>query len=163
MNNGEFYLAEAIDVIEEVLASGGEFRMYPKGTSMLPLIVQTRDSVVLKRNFADGARKHDIAFYRRKNGQFVLHRVMKICADGTYTMCGDNQTALEKGIEKNQIIAYVSELYRKDKAVKTESVGYSLYVFFWTKLPIRRAFFFARRAVNKLVKICRGIFKKRLD
>ena len=100
MNNSEFYLADAIEVIEEVLASGGEFRMYPKGTSMLPLIVQTRDSVVLKRNFEDGAKKHDIAFYRRRNGQFVLHRVMDICDDGTYTMCGDNQTELEKGIEK---------------------------------------------------------------
>ena len=57
MNNSEFYLADAIEVIEDVLASGGEFRMYPKGTSMLPLIVQTRDSVVLKRNFEDGAKK----------------------------------------------------------------------------------------------------------
>lgn len=163
MNNGEFYLADAIDVIEEVLASGGEFRMYPKGTSMLPLIVQARDSVVLKRDFTDGARKHDIAFYRRKNGQFVLHRVMKICADGTYVMCGDNQTALENGIEKEQIIGIVSGLYRKDKAVKMNGVCYSLYVFFWTKLPIRRIFLFARRVINKLLKIWRRIFKKRLD
>ena len=77
MNNGEFYLADAIDVIETVMESGGEFRMYPRGTSMLPLIVQNRDSVVLKRNFEDAAKKHDIAFYRRDNGQFVLHRVMK--------------------------------------------------------------------------------------
>ena len=49
MNNGEFFLADAIEVIEEILNAGGEFRMYPKGTSMLPLIVQGRDSVVLTR------------------------------------------------------------------------------------------------------------------
>ena len=161
MNNGEFYLADAIEAIDEVLASGGEFRLYPKGTSMLPLIVQTRDSVVLKRNVEQPAKKHDIAFYRRRNGQFVLHRVMKICEDGTYTMCGDNQTALEKGIEKDQIIAYVSGLYRKDKAVKMDGAAYSAYVFFWTKMPLRWFLFLFRRAKNKISRILRVIFSKR--
>ena len=161
MNNGEFYLADAIEVIEEVLASGGEFRMYPKGTSMLPLIVQTRDSVVLKRNENDAAKKHDIAFYRRDNGQFVLHRVMDICDDGTYTMCGDNQTALEKGIRKDQIIAYVSGLYRKEKQVKMDGGAYSAYVFLWSKMPLRHFVFFFQRAKNKIVRIFKGIFGKR--
>ncbi len=161
MNNGEFYLADAIDVIEEVLASGGDFRMYPKGTSMLPLIVQTRDSVVLTRGFEVPAKKHDIAFYRRKNGQFVLHRVMEILDDGTYTMCGDNQLDLERGIEKEQIIAYVSGLYRKEKSVRMDGFLYSCYVFFWCKMPIRKFFFFMRRVKGKLVRIFRRIFPKR--
>ena len=65
MKNKEFHLTDAIDVIEEVLASGGEFNMFPKGTSMLPLIVQDRDSIVLKRDFINTAKKYDIAFYRR--------------------------------------------------------------------------------------------------
>ena len=73
MNNEEYYLADAIDVIDEVLASGGEFCIYPMGTSMLPLIVLTRDSVVLKRSEGVPAKKHDIAFYRRDDGHFVLH------------------------------------------------------------------------------------------
>ncbi len=160
MNNGEFYLADAIEVIEEVLASGGEFRMYPKGTSMLPLIVQTRDSVVLKRNFEDGAKKHDIAFYRRRNGQFVLHRVMDICEDGTYTMCGDNQTELEKGIEKEQIIAYVAGLYRKDRYVEISGRAYRTYVFLWCKMPVRKMCFLFRRIKWKLAGIYRRIFPK---
>lgn len=153
MNNGEFYLADAIEAIEDVLKSGGEFRMYPKGTSMLPLIVQTRDSVVLVRNFDTPAKKHDIAFYRRKSGQFVLHRVMDVCEDGTYTMCGDNQTQLERGIEKDQIIAYVSRIYRKNKEIKADGFWYSAYVFLWTKMPVRKFFFFLRRVKNKLARI----------
>lgn len=161
MNNGEFFLADAIDVIEEVLASGGEFRMYPKGTSMLPLIVQKRDSVILRRNFDIPAKKHDIAFYRRTNGQFVLHRVMKICNDGTYTMCGDNQLSLEKGICPEQIIGYVSGLYRNDKEIKMDGFRYSFYVFWWTKMPVRRIGFFMRRVKNKLARIFRSIFPKR--
>ncbi len=153
MNNNEFYLADAIEVIEEVLASGGEFRIYPRGTSMLPLIVQNRDSVVLKRKTDGGLKKNDIAFYRRKNGQFVLHRVMKVSKDGTYVMCGDNQTYLEKGIEKEQIIAYVSRIYRKEKAVKMSGVSYSLYVFLWSSMPMRKICRFAKRAVSKAIKI----------
>ena len=143
-----------------VLASGGEFRMYPKGTSMLPLIVQTRDSVVLKRNFEEAARKHDIAFYRRRNGQFVLHRVMDICDDGTYTMCGDNQTELEKGIEKDQIIAYVAGLYRKDKLVDINSGAYKAYVFLWCLMPVRRVCMLLRRMKWKLEGIYRRILPK---
>lgn len=161
MNNGEFYLADAIEVIEEVLASGGEFRMYPKGTSMLPLIVQTRDSVVLKRNFEESAKKHDIAFYRRKSGQFVLHRVMEISEDGTYVMCGDNQLELEPGIEKEQIIGYVSGIYRKGKPIKMNGKAYGLYVFWWTKMPVRRFFFLPRRIKWKLKRIFSSIFPKR--
>ena len=161
MNNSEFYLADAIEVIEEVLASGGEFRMYPKGTSMLPLIVQTRDSVVLKRNFEDGAKKHDIAFYRRRNGQFVLHRVMDICDDGTYTMCGDNQTELEKGIEQEQIIAYVAGIYRKDSFVDINGGAYKTYVFWWCLMPVRRIGFLLMRIKWKLAGIYRRIFPKR--
>ena len=161
MNNGEFFLADAIEVIEEILASGGEFRMYPKGTSMLPLIVQKRDSVVLKRNFDVPAKKHDIAFYRRTNGQFVLHRVMRICKDGTYTMCGDNQFALEKGIAPEQIIGYVSGLYRKEKEIKMNGFRYSVYVFLWTKMPIRKMGFLLRQIRRKMGRVYRRIFPKR--
>ena len=152
-NTGDFYLADAIDVIEEILASGGEFRMYPRGTSMLPLIVQGEDSVVLKRNTEIPARKHDIAFYRRPSGQFVLHRVMKIDKDGTYVMCGDNQYVLEKAVKKEAVIGYVSEIYKGDKPVGLRSLKYRAYVFFWSKIPIRRLVRLPRRVYSKLLRI----------
>ncbi len=137
--NGEFYLADAIAVIEEVLASGGEFKLYPKGTSMLPLIVQGRDAVVLCRRTGQvPAKKHDIAFYRRKDGQFVLHRVMKVENDGTFTMCGDNQLQLERGILPGQIIGVVTKLYRNGAEIGEKKLSYRLYVFFWSNRYIRR-------------------------
>ena len=105
MNNIEVNLGETIEVIQEILDGGGEFRMLPRGKSMRPLIRETRDSVVLaKREMAD-IRRYDMLFYRRDNGQFVLHRLMRIEKDGTYIMCGDAQTVLEKGIRYEQIIA----------------------------------------------------------
>ncbi len=161
MNNSEFFLVDAIEAIEQVLSSGGEFHLYPKGTSMLPLIKQNRDSVVLKRNTKMPAKKHDIAFYRRQNGQFVLHRVMNIEDDGTYTMCGDNQTKLEYGIKREQIIGYVSAIHRKGKPLKMENDGYLFYVSLWSKMPIRKFVFFFRRVKNKIVRITKRIFGKR--
>ncbi len=160
MNNNEIFLCDAIDVIEEILASGGEFQMFPKGTSMLPLIVQNRDTVVLKRGFDVPAKKHDIAFYRRKNGQFVLHRVMKICKDGTYIMCGDNQIILEKGIESSQIIGYVSGINRNGKNLRLNGGLYKAYVFFWCFRPIRRIGMFFKRVKGKMVRIFKALFKK---
>ena len=160
MNNGEFFLADAIEVIEEILAGGGEFRMYPKGTSMLPLIVQGRDSVVLKRNFEGAANKHDIAFYRRGNGQFVLHRVMKILDDGTYVMCGDNQTALEYGIKKGQIIGYVCKLYKGEDERSLTSLRYKLYLFMWCIMPYRRLVFFIKGKYSGLKRRVKKLFGK---
>ncbi len=150
MNNEEIYLSDAIDLIEEVLSSGGEFRLVPKGTSMLPLLVQGKDSVVLKRSTDLLLKKHDIAFYRRTNGQFVLHRVMKIEKNGTYTMCGDNQFVLEKGILPQQIIGYVSEIYKEGKPRRLSSLRYRIYVFFWTFMPYRKAVRFPKRVIFAL-------------
>ena len=106
-------LAEMYPVICEVMESGGEFRLGITGTSMLPLLVQGKDSVCFKK--PNGRlEKHDIAFYRRKNGAFVLHRVMKVEKD-SYVFCGDGQYILERGITDEQIIGVVSKIYKKEK------------------------------------------------
>ncbi|MBQ9085862.1 MAG: S24/S26 family peptidase [Clostridia bacterium] len=150
MNNNEFYLADAIDIIEEVLAGGGEFRMYPKGTSMLPLLVQGEDSVILRRRKGIPAKKHDIIFYRRDNGQFILHRVLKVCPDDSYILCGDNQTLLEPNIRSEQIIGYVSGIYKKDRLLSTTSFSFRVYMIFWMWMPYRRMFLFIKRCFRFL-------------
>ena len=151
MNNGSYTLADSIDVIEEVLSSGGEFKMFPSGKSMLPLIVEGDDSVVLVKN-SGKLKRNDIAFYRRNNGQFVLHRVAKVLKDGTYIMCGDNQTVLERGISDAQIIGVLAELYKKDKKFNDRSLSHKLYRAIWCCIPIRKLLRFPRRCINKLVK-----------
>jgi hypothetical protein len=154
LSSNEIYLVDAIDVIEEVLASGGEFKMYPKGISMLPLIRQGVDSVVLVRDKDASLKKQDIAFYKRDNGQFVLHRVMSCEADGTYTMCGDNQTFLEAGIRADQIIAKVARLYRKEKLLRFDGVRYKIYLATWCSMRIRLFLRLPKRAVAKIKRIC---------
>ena len=150
MNNSELSYADIIDVMLEILDSGGEMRIHPRGTSMLPLIVQGRDSVVLKK--PQKIKNHDIVFYRRANGQFVLHRIMKKSSDGTFVLCGDIQTDLEYGIREEQIIAVVSEIERKGKNRTINFWAYRFYVFIWTKMTMRKILRFIGLKVGSLRK-----------
>ena len=141
-----FKIADYAAAIREVLDSGGEFTLYPRGTSMLPLIVQGRDSVTLEQ--PQGAlHRGDIAFYQRENGQYVLHRV--IAADGeTYTMCGDNQLTPEYGVKPEQIIAKAAYITRKGSKITPRSLPYRLYVLLWRSFFIRRVYFKLRRVFH---------------
>lgn len=144
-------LSEAIGLIREVLDSGGEFRLYPKGRSMLPLLRERRDSVVLKKVGTPAAvRKNDIVFYQRSNGQFVLHRLMRMEEDGSYTMCGDHQLYLEHGIVADQVIGTVVQIYKKDKPLSLTGLRYRLYTAIWCRLSIRRVLMLPWRTLGWL-------------
>lgn len=144
--HNKFKLSDYDETIRLVLDSGGEFRLYPRGTSMLPLIKQGRDSVVLVKPQGN-LKKNDIAFYLRDNGSYVMHRVIK-AENGVYTMCGDNQRALETGVENRHIIGVVSRIYRNGKEIKPKSFLYRLYLFVWQ-------FFIIRRVIWKLQSLKR--------
>ena len=104
-------MEEVYPFILESIKDGGQFVLFPRGTSMNPTIYEGKDCVVLEETTQP--QLFDIVLYRRKSGQFVLHRIMRI-KNGKYTMCGDNQYLFEYGIEKEQIIAVVKEVRKSD-------------------------------------------------
>lgn len=126
-------------VIAEQLSGGGSVRFGPHGTSMLPMIRQGIDSVTLSPIDRE-LKKYDLPFYKRDNGQYVLHRIVK-ARGGVYTCIGDNQFLYEKGVRKDQMIAYVTSFHRGDKEINVTSLSYRLYCRFWhyTRL-LRRAY-----------------------
>lgn len=134
MNNIELSMSEIWDLANVVISSGGEFRLFHKGTSMMPLLRQGKDSVVLVA--PNDIKKNDILLYKRANGQFVMHRAIKIKKD-EYIMCGDNQYEHERGIKKENILAKVKGIYRGDVYFETNNTEYQKYV--KRKLPVRRA------------------------
>ena len=123
------HLSDYEKLIREVLASGGEFRLYPHGTSMLPLLRQGRDSVSLRR-VDSPIRKGDILFYQRPDGSFVLHRVRAVTPNGL-TMMGDNQTLPERGVSLDWVIGRVTRIFRDDKEVICDGLRYRLYRKLW--------------------------------
>ena len=140
-----FRLADYDGTIREVLDSGGEFTLFPRGTSMLPLIVEGRDSVALVK--ADRLQPGDIAFYQRDNGQYVLHWIIGE-NDGTFTMCGDNQLSPEYGIKPEQLIAKAAYITRRGKKLTPRSLPYRVYVKLWNIFFIRRVYFKLLRIAN---------------
>lgn len=120
----QIYLKDILPIIEEKLDLGGEVTINPGGVSMEPLVKAGRDSVVLTSPHK--LKKYDVVLYKRENGQFILHRIVGKKGE-TFTMCGDNQTALEYGIKKSDIIAKMSLVIRDNKKISVNSLGYKLY------------------------------------
>ena len=125
--NNKVTMKELLPFIEEALNNDKTFTIPITGTSMRPLLIAGRDTVTLKK--CDTLlKKGDLPLFRRKDGAFVLHRVVKVEADGTYTMCGDNQFLKEKGIKHSQIIGVVTEITCNGKTFSVENKKYQSYV-----------------------------------
>ena len=124
--------------VSEKLETGGLVTFNPKGTSMLPMLRDGDDTVVLSK---PKGRLHlfDLPLYRRKDGSYVLHRVVNFGSDGSYTMCGDNQFAVEKGITDDDVIGVVTAFYRKGKPYTVDSMKYRAYLeFMFYSKPLRK-------------------------
>ena len=130
------HLSDYEELIREVLATGGEFRLYPHGTSMLPLLRQSIDSVAL-RSLDRPPQKFDILFYKRQDGSFILHRVKEVTNEGI-VLWGDNHTMLEYGITEENIIGYAARIFRGETELDCQGFGYRMYLWLWQFKAIRR-------------------------
>ena len=147
----ELRLEQLLPLIQEQLNAGKSVRFSPRGISMLPMLRQGMDSVVLSP-LPSKLKKYDLPLYRRENGQFVLHRIVK--AGETYTCVGDNQFALEKGVEHSQIIGVCTAVQRKGKPNKSiNSPLWRVYAVIWhyTRFP-RHVFVAVLRRIKKIFK-----------
>ncbi len=136
------HLSDFYPLIQETLDSGGTFSLTVTGTSMYPFIVGGRDKVTLSPITGE-LKKNDLPLYRRDDGAFVLHRIVKVEKDGTYTCCGDHQTWLEKGLRRDQMIGIATEYVRKGKHITNKNLIYRFYRMTWTWLRRIRWIFFA--------------------
>ena len=118
-------LEDMYPVIAQVLEENGEVSFKTHGISMHPMLANGRDTVTLKK-VSGRLKKYDLPFYRRDNGQFVLHRIVGINSDG-YITRGDNQYVNEYGVRDDQIIGVVVSFVRKGKEHKVTDFSYKLY------------------------------------
>ena len=138
-------MEELMPLIREALSAGKSVRIYPMGTSMLPMLRQGKDSVVLSP-ITGKLRKYHIPLYQRDNGKYVLHRI--IGAGDTYTCMGDNQRKPEPGIREDQLIAVVTAFYRGERKISVSHPGYWLYCRIW--YHGRRARQFLKKCLGRL-------------
>lgn len=143
-------MADLYAVMAEKLEAGGRVNFNPKGASMLPMLSNDGDRVEIKKA-TEPLKKYDLPLYRRVDGQFVLHRVVKKPENGVYTMCGDNQWQLERGINHSQIVGVVTAFERKGKKYTVDNVGYRVYCRVWVAImPLRHLFFGGLNRVKRV-------------
>lgn len=125
--------------IREIIGAGGNVKLTVTGQSMMPTLIEHRDSVILEK--PGKLKKSDIVLYQRSNGDYVLHRIVKIKKDGL-ALCGDNQRCVEFPIMPEQVIAVVSAIVRKGKKIGKKDVGYKISSFIWTNFISLRPWMF---------------------
>ncbi|MCR5168571.1 MAG: hypothetical protein K6C13_15370 [Oscillospiraceae bacterium] len=127
---------------EELLDRDGKFVYKTRGVSMLPMLRQERDLVVIEKPHGR-LKKYDVALYRRGEA-YVLHRVIKVCAD-CYLIRGDNTYASET-VPDEAVIGVLAGFRRKGKEYSVTQQSYRCYVRFWTLIyPLRALYFRLRR------------------
>lgn len=149
MRNNGIRLEDLMPLIRERLAAGESVRFSPHGTSMLPMLKDGRDQVILSP-LPDKLKKYDLPFYQRENGQYVLHRIVNVKDD--YTCMGDNQFVPEPGVRHDQMIAVVTGFIRKGKEYSAECLRYKAYCRFWCAIRPLRHFFLRIRGVLGRIK-----------
>ena len=145
---------ELMPLVEAQLAAGQKVRYLPfRGVSMLPMLRQGKDSVELSP-MPERLKKYDLPVYRRKNGQYVMHRVIAVREDH-YICLGDNTLKFEH-IYPEQMIGVVSAFKRGNKRIETDDPGYRLYCRLWRPTrPLRIAVSWMKRLVKKVLGISR--------
>lgn len=114
-----------VKIILYKLSCGEKVALTVTGNSMLPFLADGRDKVVLQK-IEKLPKKGDIVFYRRKNGAYVLHRVVKRRGELFY-FSGDAQLRVEGPVGKGQLLAVCKEVERDGKTIKSNSISWLSY------------------------------------
>ena len=129
-------------IIRSLLEEGKEVPLVVTGNSMLPFLVDGRDQVLIKE-VNRSLRKGDIAFFQRKNGQYIMHRIRYIrqnpkTGKKEYWFVGDVQVYTEGPIEQEQIFGLIIEAQRKGKRIGEKNIRWLFFRHIWLKIvPFR--------------------------
>lgn len=143
--------------IERVLEEKGVYIGPTVGISMLPMLKQRRDTIVVRPK-TDRLKRLDVALYKRGEA-YVLHRVLET-KEGYYIIRGDNCYA-DEIVPEDTVIGVLTEFFQKGKHFYCTDPKYIRYAEKRLKTYKFRRFFV--RIKRKLGAIKRKIFgtKKR--
>ncbi len=130
-------MEELVQLLEVQLVHSGTAQLNVTGMSMWPMLFNRRDFVTLVP-VPERLQKGDLILYRRDNGQYVLHRIVRIVSADEFICSGDNQWVPET-VYARQVFALVTAFRRGGKDYPVTHPGYQRYVRFWVAMfPVRR-------------------------
>lgn len=109
--------------IEDVLKEKGVYIGPTVGVSMLPMLKNRRDTIVVKPK-TERLKRLDVALYKRGEA-YVLHRVLG-AVDGGYIIRGDNCYE-DENVPEDAVIGVLTEFFRKNKHILCTDKKYIRY------------------------------------
>lgn len=154
-------MGENAITFEEELNRSGRLVYTNVGVSMMPLLRQGRDVMLIEKRDPKDLRRFDAVFFKRPGvtgrGAYVMHRILRILPDGNYWIVGDNCTSGEI-VPPADILGVLTQVKRDGKkTVHMTDFSYRLYVFFWCRPYYLR--FFVLKAGRLVMRILRKIYR----
>lgn len=146
--------------IKEILDKYGKYSGLTTGTSMLPLLHQGKDTIIVVKP-TERLKKYDVALYVTKKGKYIMHRVVEVHSDH-YIITGDNLLAKEY-VTDDMICGRLAGFYKNGRHYLDcdNSKAYKLYSKVWVALkPLRPALLFVRRGVNFVRRLPYRVYRK---
>ena len=143
--------------IERVLEEKGVYIGPTVGISMLPMLKQRRDTIVVRPK-TERLKRLDVALYKRGEA-YVLHRVLET-KDGYYIIRGDNCYA-DEIVPEETVIGVLTEFFQKGKHFYCTDEKYIRYAEKRLKTyKFRRFFVRIKRKLGAIKRKIFGLFKK---
>lgn len=139
--------------IEEVLQEKGVYIGPTVGVSMLPMLKERRDTIVVRPK-TQRLNRLDVALYKRGDA-YVLHRVLEQTETG-YIIRGDN-CYTDEIVPEEAVIGVLTEFFQADKHIFCTDAEYIAYAEKHLKSYPTRRFFVQLKSV--LLAIPRKIFR----
>lgn len=138
-----------LDTVCQMLREGADNVPIPvTGTSMCPFLYPG-DTAYLSHTDSP-LKKGDLVLFTRSNGQYVLHRIVKVNRDGSFLLLGDSQLQKEPVPGADRIHAKVVKVRRVGKLIGPGDREWWLFEKAWVWLiPIRRQIFWMRGKLRK--------------
>lgn len=139
--------------IEEVIEKEGKYIGPTVGCSMLPMLKNRRDTIVVRAK-TEKLKPLDVALYKRGD-RYVLHRVLQPTEEG-YIIRGDN-CYNDEIVPEEAVFGVLTEFFRKDKHYDCTDKNYLRYAKRRVKTyKIRRFFVRMKQFVKRVAKAVLG-------
>ena len=141
-------MSEKVGSFERILERDGALAYTNKGVSMMPLLRQGKDVMIIEKRDPP-YKKYDAVLFLRDSGQYVLHRIMKV-SEGEYYIIGDNCVSGET-VREEQILGVLTGVKRNGKLIRETDRLYRCYVrFWWAIFPLRKCWMRLRPRLGRI-------------
>ena len=124
--------ASLLDNIKADLHEGRSVRLQAKGWSMLPMIWDERDTLVLAPIYREQLKVGMIVFAQTGSGRYIIHRIARIV--GTrIELRGDGNPYQEEYVHPQTVFGELVEVQQKNRCLKQGDWRWRAYALLWPK------------------------------